>query len=63
MLRLMAVYEDERERLGRPQVRHPLRREIVPGRTTDEAFARFECDGQGPADGLRAALARHPRRR
>jgi alkanesulfonate monooxygenase SsuD/methylene tetrahydromethanopterin reductase-like flavin-dependent oxidoreductase (luciferase family) len=42
MLRLLAVYEDERERLGRPQVRHPLRREIVPGRTTDEAFARFE---------------------
>jgi alkanesulfonate monooxygenase SsuD/methylene tetrahydromethanopterin reductase-like flavin-dependent oxidoreductase (luciferase family) len=42
MVRLMTLYEDERERLGRPQVRHPLRREIVPGRTRDEAFDRFE---------------------
>jgi alkanesulfonate monooxygenase SsuD/methylene tetrahydromethanopterin reductase-like flavin-dependent oxidoreductase (luciferase family) len=42
MLRLFAVYEDERDRLGRPQVRHPIRREIVPGRTTEEAFDRFE---------------------
>jgi alkanesulfonate monooxygenase SsuD/methylene tetrahydromethanopterin reductase-like flavin-dependent oxidoreductase (luciferase family) len=42
MVRLMALYEDERERLGRPQVRHPLRREIIPGPTTDAAFERFE---------------------
>ena len=41
MVRLMALYEDERERLGRPQVRHPLRREIVPAPTTDAAFERF----------------------
>jgi alkanesulfonate monooxygenase SsuD/methylene tetrahydromethanopterin reductase-like flavin-dependent oxidoreductase (luciferase family) len=42
MVRLLAVYEDERERLGIPQVRHPLRREIVPGPTTEAAFERFE---------------------
>lgn len=42
MVRLLSIYEDERKRLGRPQVRHPLRREIIPGRTTDEAFTRFE---------------------
>lgn len=42
MVRLLSVYEDERERLGKPQVRHPLRREIVPGATTEEAFERFE---------------------
>jgi alkanesulfonate monooxygenase SsuD/methylene tetrahydromethanopterin reductase-like flavin-dependent oxidoreductase (luciferase family) len=42
MLRLMAVFEDERSRLGLPQVRHPIRREIIPGRTTDAAFDRFE---------------------
>jgi alkanesulfonate monooxygenase SsuD/methylene tetrahydromethanopterin reductase-like flavin-dependent oxidoreductase (luciferase family) len=42
MVRLLAVYEDERDRLGKPQVRHPLRREIVPGPTTDAAFDRFE---------------------
>jgi alkanesulfonate monooxygenase SsuD/methylene tetrahydromethanopterin reductase-like flavin-dependent oxidoreductase (luciferase family) len=42
MVRLMALYEDERERLGRPQVKHPLRREIVPAPTTDAAFDRFE---------------------
>jgi alkanesulfonate monooxygenase SsuD/methylene tetrahydromethanopterin reductase-like flavin-dependent oxidoreductase (luciferase family) len=43
LVRLLSVYEDERDRLGRPQSRHPLRREIVPGRTTDEAYARFEA--------------------
>jgi len=43
LVRLLSVYEDERDRLGRPQARHPLRREIVPGRTTDEAYARFEA--------------------
>jgi alkanesulfonate monooxygenase SsuD/methylene tetrahydromethanopterin reductase-like flavin-dependent oxidoreductase (luciferase family) len=43
MVRLLSVYEDERSRLGKPQVRHPLRREIVPAPTTDEAFARFEA--------------------
>jgi alkanesulfonate monooxygenase SsuD/methylene tetrahydromethanopterin reductase-like flavin-dependent oxidoreductase (luciferase family) len=42
MVRLLSVYEDERTRLGRPQVRHPLRREIVPGPTVDAAFDRFE---------------------
>ncbi|HEY3260788.1 MAG TPA: LLM class flavin-dependent oxidoreductase [Pseudonocardiaceae bacterium] len=42
LVRLMSLYEDERERLGRPQVRHPLRREIVPAPTTDDAFRRFE---------------------
>ena len=42
MVRLLSLYEDERERLGRPQVRHPLRREIVPAATTDAAFDRFE---------------------
>jgi alkanesulfonate monooxygenase SsuD/methylene tetrahydromethanopterin reductase-like flavin-dependent oxidoreductase (luciferase family) len=42
MRRLLAIYEDERERLGRPQVRHPLRREIVPAATTEAAFERFE---------------------
>jgi alkanesulfonate monooxygenase SsuD/methylene tetrahydromethanopterin reductase-like flavin-dependent oxidoreductase (luciferase family) len=43
MVRLMSVYEDERDRLGRPQVKHPLRREIVPAATTDAAFERFEA--------------------
>ena len=42
MVRLLSLYEDERERLGRPQVRHPLRREIIPAATTDAAFERFE---------------------
>lgn len=42
LIRLMAVYEDERTRLGLPQVKHPLRREIIPGPTTDAAFDRFE---------------------
>jgi alkanesulfonate monooxygenase SsuD/methylene tetrahydromethanopterin reductase-like flavin-dependent oxidoreductase (luciferase family) len=42
MVRLLSLYEDERTRLGKPQVRHPLRREIVPGATTDAAFERFE---------------------
>jgi len=42
MVRLLSLYEDERERLGKPQVRHPLRREIVPAVTTDAAFERFE---------------------
>lgn len=42
MVRLLAIYEDERIRLGKPLVRHPLRREIIPGRTTEAAFERFE---------------------
>ncbi|UMG91206.1 LLM class flavin-dependent oxidoreductase [Nocardioides sp. TF02-7] len=42
MVRLLSIYEDERERLGRPQVKHPLRREIIPAPTTDAAFDRFE---------------------
>jgi alkanesulfonate monooxygenase SsuD/methylene tetrahydromethanopterin reductase-like flavin-dependent oxidoreductase (luciferase family) len=41
--RLLALYEDERDRLGLPQGHHPLRREIVPGRTTEAAHARFEA--------------------
>jgi alkanesulfonate monooxygenase SsuD/methylene tetrahydromethanopterin reductase-like flavin-dependent oxidoreductase (luciferase family) len=41
--RLLAIYEDERDRLGLPQGRHPLRREIVPGRTTEAAHERFEA--------------------
>jgi alkanesulfonate monooxygenase SsuD/methylene tetrahydromethanopterin reductase-like flavin-dependent oxidoreductase (luciferase family) len=43
LARLLAVYEDERDRLGLPQARHPLRREIVPGRTWEQALARFEA--------------------
>jgi alkanesulfonate monooxygenase SsuD/methylene tetrahydromethanopterin reductase-like flavin-dependent oxidoreductase (luciferase family) len=42
MVRLLSLYEDERERLGKTQVRHPLRREIIPGVTTEAAFERFE---------------------
>ncbi|MET0740942.1 MAG: LLM class flavin-dependent oxidoreductase [Candidatus Nanopelagicales bacterium] len=42
MLRLLSIYEDERTALGRLQVRHPLRREIIPAPTTDAAYARFE---------------------
>jgi alkanesulfonate monooxygenase SsuD/methylene tetrahydromethanopterin reductase-like flavin-dependent oxidoreductase (luciferase family) len=42
MVRLLTIFEDERERIGRPHVRHPLRREIIPAATTDAAYARFE---------------------
>lgn len=42
MVRLMSLYEAERERLGKDQVKHPLRREIIPAATTDKAFERFE---------------------
>lgn len=42
MRRLLTIYEDERDRLGRPQVKHPLRREIIPAATTEAAFERFE---------------------
>ncbi len=42
IVRLLSVYEDERARLGRPQVRHPLRHEIVPAATTELAYSRFE---------------------
>ena len=42
LVKLLQVYEGERDRLGLPQVRHPLRHEIVPGRTTEEALERFE---------------------
>jgi alkanesulfonate monooxygenase SsuD/methylene tetrahydromethanopterin reductase-like flavin-dependent oxidoreductase (luciferase family) len=42
MLALMAIFEDERDRLGLAHVRHPLRREVVPARTTDDAYRRFE---------------------
>jgi alkanesulfonate monooxygenase SsuD/methylene tetrahydromethanopterin reductase-like flavin-dependent oxidoreductase (luciferase family) len=43
MVRLLSLFEDERDRIGRPHVRHPLRREIVPAATTDAAYARFEA--------------------
>jgi alkanesulfonate monooxygenase SsuD/methylene tetrahydromethanopterin reductase-like flavin-dependent oxidoreductase (luciferase family) len=43
MRRLLTIYEDERDRLGRPQVKHPLRREIIPAATTEAAFERFEA--------------------
>lgn len=47
MRRMFDVYADARRKHGRPLVpRHPLRREIVPGRTTEEAFARFESMAQ-----------------
>ena len=42
MVRLLSIYEDERTRIGRPQVKHPLRREIIPAATTDAAYERFE---------------------
>ena len=42
MVRLLSIYEDERARIGRPQVKHPLRREIVPAATTEAAYERFE---------------------
>jgi alkanesulfonate monooxygenase SsuD/methylene tetrahydromethanopterin reductase-like flavin-dependent oxidoreductase (luciferase family) len=42
MVRLLSIYEDERTRIGRPQVRHPLRREIIPAATTEAAYERFE---------------------
>ncbi|MBH0119940.1 LLM class flavin-dependent oxidoreductase [Rhodococcus sp. CX] len=43
MRRMFDVYAQARRKHGRPLVaRHPLRREIVPGRTTEAAFARFE---------------------
>jgi alkanesulfonate monooxygenase SsuD/methylene tetrahydromethanopterin reductase-like flavin-dependent oxidoreductase (luciferase family) len=41
-IRLMGIYDSERERLGLPHVKHPLRKEIIPAKTADEAFARFE---------------------
>ena len=42
MVRLLSIYEDERARIGRPQVKHPLRREIIPAATTEAAYQRFE---------------------
>ena len=42
MVRLLSIFEDERERIGRPHVRHPLRREIIPAATTEAAYERFE---------------------
>lgn len=44
MKRMFEVYADARRKYGRPPVpRHPVRREIVPGRTSEDAFARFEA--------------------
>ncbi|QIG44637.1 LLM class flavin-dependent oxidoreductase [Nocardioides anomalus] len=43
LVRLLSVYEDERDRLGKPHVRHPLRREVIPAPTTEAAYARFEA--------------------
>jgi alkanesulfonate monooxygenase SsuD/methylene tetrahydromethanopterin reductase-like flavin-dependent oxidoreductase (luciferase family) len=37
----LAIYDAERERLGRPATRHPIRREIVVGATRAEALDRF----------------------
>lgn len=43
MRRMFDVYATARRKHGRPLVpRHPLRREIVPGATTEDAFRRFE---------------------
>jgi alkanesulfonate monooxygenase SsuD/methylene tetrahydromethanopterin reductase-like flavin-dependent oxidoreductase (luciferase family) len=42
MVRLLSIYEDERTRIGRPQVKHPLRREIIPAATNEAAYERFE---------------------
>jgi len=43
MKRMFDVYAAARRKHGRPPVpRHPLRREIVPGRTSEAAFDRFE---------------------
>lgn len=43
MHRMFGVYAAARHKHGRPPVaRHPLRREIVPGATTEGAFRRFE---------------------
>ena len=63
MVRLLSLYEDERERLGKPQVRHPLRREIVPGRDDRRGVRAVRVHGQGAAGGVCAAPARDPRRR
>ncbi|TWH25001.1 alkanesulfonate monooxygenase SsuD/methylene tetrahydromethanopterin reductase-like flavin-dependent oxidoreductase (luciferase family) [Rhodococcus rhodochrous J45] len=44
MKRMFDVYAAARRKHGRPPVpRHPLRREIVPGRTSEAAFDRFEA--------------------
>ncbi|GAA1510672.1 hypothetical protein GCM10009827_026070 [Dactylosporangium maewongense] len=43
LVRLMSLYEDERIRLGRPLVRNPLRREIIPAASTEAAYERFEA--------------------
>ncbi|WP_094979846.1 LLM class flavin-dependent oxidoreductase [Rhodococcus pyridinivorans] len=44
MKRMFDVYAAARRKHGRPPVpRHPLRREIVPGRTSEAAFERFEA--------------------
>lgn len=47
MVRLMSLYEDERDKISRPHVRQPLRREIIPGSTTEAAFDRFEFMAKG----------------
>jgi alkanesulfonate monooxygenase SsuD/methylene tetrahydromethanopterin reductase-like flavin-dependent oxidoreductase (luciferase family) len=43
MIRLLAVYEDERLRVGKPLPKHPIRREMVPATTTSAAYERFEA--------------------
>jgi alkanesulfonate monooxygenase SsuD/methylene tetrahydromethanopterin reductase-like flavin-dependent oxidoreductase (luciferase family) len=42
LVRLLRVYEAERDRLGLPVSVHPLRHEIVPGASLDDALERFE---------------------
>jgi len=39
---LLTLFEDERDAQGKPQALHPIRREIVVGKTEEEAFARYE---------------------
>lgn len=39
---LLALFEDERHRLGLPQAHHPIRREIVVGKDADDAFKKYE---------------------
>ena len=39
---LIALFEDERDRLGKPQALHPIRREIAIGASYDAAFDSYE---------------------
>ena len=64
MVRLLSIYEDERDRgSGEPQVKHPLRREIIPAATTEAAFERFEFMAKERLLAYAQPAARDPRRR